>query len=88
MRRLLIALTICSLNFSGCRTARGFADSPEPFPPMPEEPVMKPVRFMPAEGALLLSYDAYRSLEWNIVEMRRYISELEAQIEYYRSRHE
>ena len=55
---------------------------------MPAEPVMKAVRFTPAEGGLRLSYDEYRSLEWNIVEMRRYIGELEAQIEYYRSLHE
>lgn len=88
MRRLLIALTICSLSFSGCRTVGDFAESPEPLPPMPAEAVMKAVRFTPAEGGLWLSYDAYRSLEWNIVEMRRYIGELEAQIEYYRSRHE
>lgn len=85
MRVLLIWLTICSLSLSGCRTALDVSEAPEPLPPMPAKPVMRPVRFADAEGGLLIAYDEYRNLERNIIEMRRYIGELEAQIEYYRS---
>lgn len=88
MRVLLIWLTICSLSLSGCQTAGDISEAPEPLPPMPAKPVMRPVRFGEAEGGLLIAYDEYRNLERNIIEMRRYIGELEAQIEYYRSLNE
>ena len=89
IRLLLITLTICfPVLSSGCKTAADYVESAAPLPPVPAEPVMKPVRFAPAEGGLLLTYDEYRALEFNIIEMRRYIGELEAQIEYYRSNYE
>jgi len=41
------------------------------------------VTFEPRPQGLFLSFDEYRKLEGNIIELRRYIDELTAQIEFY-----
>lgn len=71
-----IALIVFSLN--GCLTA----DS-TPRPPWPEPPTSEKVTFEPRPQGLFLSFDEYRKLEGNIIELRRYIDELTAQIEFY-----
>jgi len=64
-------------SFSVCVT------SPErPRLPWPEPPESEKVTFEPKpEG--LLSFDEYRKLEGNIIELRRYIEELEEQLRFY-----
>ena len=45
---------------------------------------LKKVIWTPSENGVSLSVDEYKNLVHNILEYRRYISELEAQLEYYR----
>lgn len=52
--------------------------------PMPIEPDIKSVTFEKGDNSLILSFDNYRKLEGNIIEYRRYISELESLVKYYR----
>ena len=84
-RRRLIA--ICSLaltaSFLSCQTARPSPVS-LPAPPPPNPPVLQHVEFARAAGGLLLTLEHYRQLEANIIELRRYIAELEAQLGFYR----
>lgn len=56
----------------------------EQMPPWPSLPVERSVVFAGAPGGLFLAAEEYRKLEANIIEMRRYIGELEAQLKYYR----
>ncbi len=52
-------------------------------PPRPLPPAEEPVVFEEAGGGLWLSYDAYRALERNIIEMRRYMAQAEAVLDFY-----
>ena len=84
-RRRLIA--ICSLaltaSFLSCQTTRP-APVSLPAPPPPNPPVLQHVEFVRAGNGLLLTPEHYRRLESNIIELRRYIAELEAQLGFYR----
>lgn len=76
---LLLVLTLFSL--SSCQT------SPEPeslpAPPPPNPAVLQRVEFVSIENGLLLTPEEYRKLELNIIEMRRYIAELEIVLALY-----
>lgn len=77
---LLLALTLFSL--SSCQTP----PEPEslPAPPPPNPAVLQRVEFVSTEnGLLLLTPEEYRKLELNIIEMRRYIAELEIVLALY-----
>lgn|GEM_PF-2687716 len=52
-------------------------------PPMPVEPELAEVTFEPHSDGLFLSFEEYRQLERNIIEMRLYIEGLKAQIVFY-----
>ncbi len=80
MQAFLIAVMLCSLN---CRSYIPVASEQTP-PPLPSPPIQKPVRFTTDERGLLLSSEQYRNLEFNIIELRRYIKELEAQLYFFR----
>lgn len=71
------ALIVFSL--SGCITTA--AEKPRLEAPQP--PDSEEVIFESRPGGLFLSFDEYRKLEGNIIELRRYIDELTAQIEFY-----
>jgi len=78
----MIALTIF---LSSCRTVPGVTDSPENQKfELPVKVAEKPVKFHDTGSYFILTYDEYRNLEFNIIEMRRYIGELEGQIKKYR----
>lgn len=55
-------------------------------PPLPEVhyALTQNVAWHEVEGGLFLSFAEYRTLEGNIIEYRREIAELRAQINYYR----
>ena len=52
--------------------------------PWPQKPNQEKVTFEDADGGLYLSHAEYRKLERNIIEMRQYIRELEAQLQFWR----
>lgn len=52
-------------------------------PPRPLPPVEEPVVFEEKDGGLWLSYENYRALERNIIEMRRYMAQAEAVLDFY-----
>ncbi len=51
---------------------------------LPPAPSIQGVEFQDTEGGLFLSYREYRKLEENIIEYRRYILDLEAQLGFYK----
>ena len=77
---LLLALTLFSL--SSCQTS---LQEPEslPAPPPPNPAGLQRVEFVSIENGLLLTPEEYRKLELNIIEMRRYIAELEIVLALY-----
>ena len=77
---LLLVLTLFSL--SSCQTP---PQEPEslPAPPPPNPAVLQRVEFVSIENGLLLTPEEYRKLEQNIIEMRRYIAELEIVLALY-----
>lgn len=58
-------------------------DLEKPSLPWPEPPASEEVTFEPRPNGLFLSFGEYRKLEGNIIELRRYIAELTAQLEFY-----
>lgn len=52
-------------------------------PPRPLLPAEEPVVFEEKDGGLWLSYENYRALERNIIEMRRYMAQAEAVLDFY-----
>ena len=70
---LLLALTLFSLS---CQTPPLETES-LPAPPPPNPAVLQRVEFVSIENGQLLTPEEYRKLELNIIEMRRYIAELE-----------
>jgi hypothetical protein len=44
---------------------------------------MERVSFLPFDDLLILSYDDYRALERNIINLREYIEKLEAVLKFY-----
>jgi len=77
---LLIGLTAYSL--SACASLAPTIPENQR-PPMPLAPKLEKVTFESRPNGLFLSFEEYRQLEENIIEMRRYIKELEAQIYFY-----
>lgn len=67
----LTVVGACATNFERSRL------------PWPEPPASEKVTSLSRPDGLLLSFDEYRKLEGNIIELRRYIDELTAQIEFY-----
>ena len=76
---LLVALTLFSLS---CQTPPPEPES-LPAPPPPNPAVLQRVEFVSIENGLLLTPEEYRKLELNIIEMRRYIAELEIVLALY-----
>ena len=80
MKILLIVPTLFFLScVSGPVNTEKTAKTPWPVMPMQVQ-----VIFKEADAGLFLSYSEYRKLEANIIELRRYIKELEAQLRYWR----
>ena len=76
---LLLALTLFSLS---CQTPPLEPES-LPAPPPPNPAVLQRVEFVSIENGVLLTHEEYRKLELNIIEMRRYIAELEIVLALY-----
>ena len=76
---LLLVLTLFSLS---CQTPPPEPES-LPAPPPPNPAVLQRVEFVSIENGLLLTPEEYRKLELNIIEMRRYIAELEIVLALY-----
>lgn len=53
-------------------------------PPLPAKPEHEPVRFEDRDGGLWMSYNDYRALERNIIELRKYAAKLEIILWFYR----
>lgn len=77
---LLLALTLFSLS---CQTPPPLDPESLPAPPPPNPAVLQRVEFVSIENGLLLTPEEYRKLELNIIEMRRYIAELEIVLALY-----
>lgn len=73
---------LIAFSISACCSLAGTIPESQQ-PPMPMAPVQEKVVFEPLQDGLFLSFDDYRRLEGNIIELRRYIDELTAQIEFY-----
>lgn len=82
VKTFLIVLTLYFL--SDCQSRPLSLSGLESSPPLPSKPIEKSVRFGVTEGVLTLAEEEYKKLEFNILEMLRYIKELEAQIRFYR----
>ncbi len=57
-------------------------------PTKPPAPIMEPVVFKDKDGGLWLSYEAYRTLERNIIAMREYTAHLEVIIAFWEEKEE
>ncbi len=57
-------------------------------PTKPPAPVMEQVVFEDKDGGLWLSYEAYRTLERNIIAMREYTAHLEVIIAFWEEKEE
>jgi len=85
-RRIATCLIALMLSFTSCRTIGNSVKLPEfQHPPWPTPPTEQQVAFSEVSEGLLLTPDEYRKLEENIIELRRYIAELEAQLIFYQS---
>ena len=88
----MTAIFLIALTAFSCRTtdgaSRAVADYQEMMrqmqPQVPQRPQTEPVEWEEKCGGLWLSYDEYRTLEENIIEMRRYARQLEAVVAFYR----
>lgn len=82
---MLIGLTL----FSACQTVKSPPEADvqavldKLAPPRPLLPAEEPVVFEEKDGGLWLSYENYRALERNIIEMRRYMAQAEAVLDFY-----
>lgn len=86
-RRIPILFMMLTLSFlTSCQTIEGIAEPEAVHPPLPEPADIKPVHFedVPELGGLLLSYNDYRALRYNIIEYRREIADLRDTLEFYR----
>lgn len=75
-----------TLSFlTSCQTIEGIAEPEVVRPRLPEPADIKPVHFedVPELGGLLLTYDDYRALRYNIIEYRREIADLRDTLEFY-----
>ena len=83
---LFMMLTLSFLT--SCQTIESVAEPEAVHPPLPAPADIKPVHFedVPELGGLLLTYDDYRSLRYNIIEYRREIADLRDTLEFYRGK--
>ncbi len=81
---MLILLAVPTLFFlESCQTAVSQPEKKIELA-LPQPPALRPVTFERRDCGLSLSAGNYRNLENNIIEYRRYISELEAQLSFYK----
>lgn len=82
---MLAGLTL----FSACQTVKSPPEADTQavldklIPPRPLPPAEEPVAFEEKDGGLWLSYENYRALERNIIELRRYMAQAEAVLDFY-----
>ena len=80
---MFMMLTLSFLT--SCQTIENAAEPEVVHPPLPEPADIRPVHFedAPELGGLLLTYDDYRALRYNITEYRREIADLRDTLEFY-----
>ena len=93
---LTLLLLIVQIVFfqTGCTTAKAPTNAEidavlkNIAPEKPSAPTMEPVVFQDKDGGLWLSYEAYRSLERNIIAIREYAARLEVIIAFWEEKEE